>query len=246
MADIFPLLVAVLVLAAAAFIQSATGFGMALVCMAGLPLIMNVTEAVSLVAAFNLLVTANIMWWNRSGFSWPKAWPIVIPFVIGIPLGFYLMKGLDPTLVVRSLGLILIIIAATDLRMSSRRQQAGLVLPGWSVLPFSFGGGLLGGAFNVGGPPVVAYVYSQNWSKAQSVAVLQTAFLFGGVTRNLLMGLEGDYSRELFITMAWAIVPAALAVWMGKRTLDRLPQDLLRRIVFIFVLAMGIKYLLWP
>jgi len=238
--------IAALILAIAAFVQSATGFGMALVCMAGLPLIMQVPEAVALVAVFNLLVTANVMWLNRSGFSWPKAWPLALAMVIGIPLGYFGFKSIDATLIIRILGGLLVTISLTDLRLSKRGPEKALQLPRWAAFPIGLGGGILGGAFNIGGPPIVAYVYYQNWSKAQAVAVLQSCFLAGGITRNLLMAGQGDYSKGLFVIVAAAIIPAAIAIWLGKRTLDRLPQSLLRKIVFIFVLLMGIKYLIWP
>ena len=246
MPELTLIFITVLILAIAAFVQSATGFGVALVCMAGLPLVMNVPEAIALVAFFNLLVTANIMWWNRSGFSWSKAWPLAIAMVIGIPLGYFGFKSLDATLIIRILGALLVTISLTDLRLSKRGPENAIRLPRWAAFPVGLGGGILGGAFNIGGPPIVAYVYSQNWSKAQSVAVLQSCFLAGGITRNMLMGAQGDYSRGLFVIVAASIIPAAIAIWLGKRTLDRLPQSLLRKIVFVFVLLMGIKYLIWP
>ena len=143
--------IAALILAIAAFVQSATGFGMALVCMAGLPLIMQVPEAVALVAVFNLLVTANVMWLNRSGFSWPKAWPLALAMVIGIPLGYFGFKSIDATLIIRILGGLLVTISLTDLRLSERGPEKALQLPRWAAFPIGLGGGILGGAFNIGG-----------------------------------------------------------------------------------------------
>ena len=102
-----------------------------------------------------------------------------------------------------------------------------------------------GGAFNVAGPPVVAYAYSQPWSKTQTVAVLQTVFLLCGLLRNGLMAASGDYTVLLFKWIAWSIPPAFLAIWLGKLLLDRLPKDLLKVAVFTFILAMGVKYLVW-
>ena len=102
----------------------------------------------------------------------------------------------------------------------------------------------IGGAFNVGGPPIVAYVYSQGWEKARNVAVLQTVFLAGGFTRNALMGTTGDYTRELFLLLAWAVVPSAIAIALGKKALHLILKQILRTSVFLFVLVLGSKYLL--
>ena len=64
-----------LVLAFASFVQSASGFGFALVAVAALPQIIGLAPAIALIAVFNLLVSISTLWWNRKDFSWSKAWP---------------------------------------------------------------------------------------------------------------------------------------------------------------------------
>ena len=231
---------AVLILSLAAFVQSVSGFGMALVATSALPLVMPLKEAVSLVAVFNLFVSTVTLWHHRTEFSWKAAWPILVCLCAGIPVGFFFFHATDGTLLVRALGGVLVLIAIFDLRFSPKRDYR---LPGWSVVPLGLTGGVAGGAFNVGGPPVVAYVYSQDWEKARNVAVLQTVFLAGGLTRNALMGTTGDYTRELFEVLAWTVVPAALAIALGKRALHLIPKQRLRTGVFLFVLVLGAKYL---
>lgn len=253
-----------LVLAVASFVQSACGFGFALVAVSALPQIIGLAPAIALIAAFNLLVSVTTLWWNRGGFSWQKAWPLTLAICLTLPIGFWFLKSADPTLLLRVLGVILIVVALMDLRGSllerrrKRNQAADPVdpdsteivtvahaLPAWSVWPLGLIGGLLGGAFNVAGPPVVAYAYSQPWSKTQTVAVLQTVFLICGLLRNGLMAASGDYTLQLFKWIAWSLPPALLAIWLGKLLLDRLPKDLLKVAVFTFILAMGVKYLVW-
>ncbi len=233
---------AVLVLSVAAFVQSVSGFGLALVATAALPLVMPLHESIALVSVFNLFVSTVTLWHNRAGFSWRESWPILLCLCAGIPVGFYFLHSADAGILIRVLGLALVAIALFDLRFSPRSDYR---LPGWTVVPLGLAGGVAGGAFNVGGPPVVAYVYSQNWEKARNVAVLQTVFLAGGLTRNALMGAAGDYSRGLFSVLVWAVIPAALAIALGKRLLERIPKQRLRTGVFLFVLLMGAKYLVF-
>ena len=47
--------------------------------------------------------------------------------------------------------------------------------------------------------PVAVYVYSQPWSKSRTVGVLAVTFLAAGLTRNLLMGPAGDYTRPVLV-----------------------------------------------
>ena len=236
------LIAAVLILSAAAFVQSVSGFGMALVAMAGLPLVMPLREAISLVAVFNLFASLVTLWHNRAGFSWQSVLPLAISIGVGVPIGFYFLHSADPEIVKRSLGAVLVLIAVSDLRLSPHHHYR---LPSWAAVPLGFTGGLVGGAFNVGGPPIVAFVYSQNWSKVRSVAVLQAVFFLSGLVRNALMGPAGDYTRNLFVVLAWTIVPSMVTIALGKKLLDRIPKAVLRKGVFGFVLVMGLKYLIW-
>ena len=180
------LILVALIMAPGAFVQSVSGFGMALVAVALLPLVMDdLKDAIALIAVFNLFVSTLTLFWNRSSFSWKAARPLVLGMMIGIPLGFYFLHSTDSTILIRILGCVLILIAISDIIMSRKSHYS---LPTWSAWPFAIFGGVIGGAFNVGGPPIVAYTYSQNWSKTQVVAVLQSVFLIAGFFRNSLIG----------------------------------------------------------
>jgi len=239
------------ILFAATYLQATTGFGLALVCVALMPLLVPVGDAIAYVSVAALVSTLFIMLANRGGLSFRNAGPLAIGMVLGIPVGYYTLHQLDGDLVVRLLGATLVVIAGAELlparvrdRFLPSRFRSGGDIPEGLGGVFGFAGGVLAGAFNVGGPPLVVYAYSRNWSKVETVAILQTAFLAGGLTRNGLMIHSGEYSAELLVMVAWSVPGAALAVWLGKMTLDRLPRDLLRRIAFVLVLAIGLQYLL--
>jgi len=230
-----------LILAASAFVQSATGFGLALVSVSLLPLVMPVEEGIALVAMFNVFVTIGVMLFNRSGVEFRLALPLIIGMVLGIPIGYFGLRAMDSEWIIRTLGLILILIALLEL-LSSRFRK--LSLPKKTAVPIGFVGGILGGAFNVGGPPIVIYTYSQDWPKVQAVVILQSAFLVGGLTRNGLMMASGEYTLDLLRLIGLAAIPAILAIWLGKKTLDRFPQQVLKKVVFVMILVIGLRYLI--
>ncbi len=226
---------------AAAFLQSATGFGLALVCMAFIPLLIPVGDAIAYVAIASLVVNCFVIFANRAGLSFHHAMPLVVGICIGIPVGYYALRKMDGEMVVRLLGIALMLISVGEFL---QKRFARLAIPEKAGSPLSFLGGVLAGAFNVGGPPIVVYAYSRPWSKVEIVAILQTVFVAGGLTRNALMLHSGEYTAELLRLVAWSLPPAALAVWLGKLTLDRLPQTLLKRVAFALIFAMGLKYFL--
>ncbi len=151
----------VVILAFAAFVQSATGFGLALVGISLLPLIMPVDQGIALVSVFNLFVTLAVMAFNRAGFQLRLALPLIIGMMLGIPIGYFGLRAMDADWVIRTLGIVLILIALSEF---SGKRLRSISLPERSAIPIGIAGGILGGAFNVGGPPMVVYTYSQNLS----------------------------------------------------------------------------------
>jgi uncharacterized membrane protein YfcA len=226
---------------AAAYLQSATGFGGAILCMAILPLVLSVRDAVNFVTMASLAVTLMIVFANRSGLSLKNAGPLCLGMMLGIPIGYYSLRQLDDTFVVRVLGIILMLIAIAEF-LSDRISK--WKIPKKAGAGFGVIGGVLAGAYNVGGPPVVAYVYSRSWSKVEMVATLQAVFIAGVLVRNLLMLGNGDFTPRLFLLVGISIPAAAVAVWLGKLTLDRLPLSTLKKVVFALIFLIGLKYLI--
>lgn len=240
MESAIPFLAAILF--AAAFLQSATGFGMALVCTAFVPLLLPVKDAIAFVSIACFIATIFIMLANRAGLSFRHAGPLALGMCLGIPFGYYGLRNVDGTLVVRVLGVTLMLIALAEFLQS--RYRGTWKLPEKSGGLFGLIGGVITGAFNVGGPPVVIYAYSRPWSKTETVAILQSVFLTGSLTRNALMWQAGEYTRELLLLVLASIPAAVVGIWLGKMTLDRVPQLWLRRTVFFLIFVIGLNYVL--
>jgi uncharacterized membrane protein YfcA len=142
------------ILFAAAFLQSVTGFGMALVCTAFVPLLLPVKDAIAFVSIACFIATIFIMLANRSGLSFRHAGPLALGMLVGIPFGYYGLTNIDGTLVVRILGVILMLIALAEFLQS--RYKGTRKLSGKSGIFFGLIGGIITGAFNVGGPPSIS------------------------------------------------------------------------------------------
>jgi uncharacterized membrane protein YfcA len=113
-------------------------------------------------------------------------------------------------------------------------------------LPVGLISGGLSGAFSMGGPPVVAFTYSQPWKKEQIVAVLQVVFGVSALLRLVCLGSAGLMSGPLVLAGLWSIVPLVVAILLGQKCFSRIPQAVLKEITFVFLGAMGLKYLFCP
>jgi len=232
-------------MAAAGLVQGLTGFGFAIVAMALLPLFVeDFQTAFSLVALSSMVIPGITFFKTRKGFSVKPSVALTAGAVIGSALGFLFMKAnLGAEYFIRAFGVVLIVFAMVDAILT---RALKLNMPKWMGMPCGILGGFFGGAFNIGGPPLVLYAYSQPWTKEQIVATLQVAFVFSTGLRLLLMGSTGYFDVEVRRLTLIAIVPIAAGVHYGVRFLGKIEKDVLKLGVFIAVAILGLKYLFFP
>ncbi len=233
----------IVVVCLAGFTQGMTGFGFGLVAMPLLLLVMNLKEAAALTVLLNLLVCSMTFFSTRSHYSFRQGLSLVIGTCLGVPLGVYALVRVDELLLLRVLGAAMVLMAVNELVLG--RGRAVHLSPRFG-LPFGLLSGGLSGAFGMGGPPAVAFVYSQPWTKEQIVALLQVVFGLSAVLRLLLLGSAGLLARPLLLTSLCSLLPLAGAILLGQKCFARIPQPVLRKGAFVFLGVMGTKYLLFP
>ncbi len=232
-----------LVISLAGFAQGLTGFGFGLVAIALLPLLMSLKEAVTLATLLNLVVCARTFASIHAHYSWRRGVDLVLGACLGVPLGTYVLIQLDEALLLRVLGIVMLLFSANELMLTRAKP---LRLSPRLGLPFGLVSGGLSGAFGVGGPPAIAFTYSQNWTKEQVVAVLQIVFGLSALLRLLLLGGAGLLSTPLLRLGLWSVLPLLTAIVLGQRLFCRIPHSVLKQAAFLFLWSMGLKYLLFP
>ncbi len=233
------LILSVATLALAGFVQSVTGFGFGLVAMALLPLFLEFKDAYLLIIIPNLIVCTLNFLANFRQYQWRQGLGLLIGSCLAVPIGFYWMLNLKTEWLMFGLGVLICLFASSELLMSKTRP---LRIPEWLGAPMGVASGALSGAFNMGGPPAVAYVYSQSWAKEHIVALLQIVFGTSSVIRLCLMQSTGLLTRQLLLVSALATVPLLATIFGGNRLLRKMKREHLRIVVFIFLLVIGIKY----
>ena len=80
---------------------------------------------------------------------------------------------------------------------------------------------------------MVAFCYSQPWSKHQIVATLQVAFMVATISRVALMAGTGAYfDRQVIILTLATVIPVAIGIFFGGKLLARISLKWLRVGVF--------------
>jgi len=225
-----------------ALVQGMSGFGFGLVCMALLPLLVPMDQAVPLVGAWGWTVNLVILLRLRGHLEWRRVAPMVGGAVIGIPLGIAFLRGADPTLVRAVLGLVIVSYSGMSLVGGAPAARTRPFSDGWGLLAGALGGAL-GGAFNTSGPPVIVYVSLKGWPKDLATASLQAFFVFSSTFAVAGFASVGMYSPQVVRVLLPVFPLVWLGTWLGGRIYDRVPQERFRTLVLALLLVLGLSFL---
>ncbi len=222
------------------FVQGFTGFGTGIVAMAGLSLIGGVMQATVLVNLGAVITVGAIFGrlWRHT--SWRHLWPVVIGTIVCVPVGLMLLKVFGPThpeLVRRVLGVVIIGFSVWSLRGKTPEPREMR----WPVgLAAGMMGGVLGGAFTMSGPPLVAYVYSLPLSRDALKASLNACFVLNCLYRLVLIISAGDVTRPVVIEFGCCVPAIGLGVIVGMVLARRVATDRFRRMAWVVFGLLGL------
>jgi len=224
----------------ATFTQSLTGFGSGLVTMAFLPAVIGIHAASPLVAMFAGTLESILFLRYRESITMQSVWRLLVAAIIGIPLGILGARLIDEHVVLTILGLVLIAYPLYAL-WTPRLPQ---VKEGKITFGVGFIAGLLGGAYNTSGPPVIIYADSRGWSPHEFKANLQVFFLLIDATTITSHALSGNITP--FVWQNYLLIVPAIAI--GLLTgffFDRFLNPLLfRKVVLVLLIALGARMII--
>jgi uncharacterized protein len=228
-----------LVVFIAAVVQGIAGFGGALVAMPLLVPLLGIQVASPAFALVAMVATLlNALRWRA--FVTPRDLArLLLPALIGIPLGVWLLARLDAALITRILGVLIFLYAGYAI--------LGLPVPrpkhdAWTYTA-GFSSGLLSGAYNTGGPPIVMFASASQWEPNRFRGNLQTFFLLSSIIVTVSHALAGHYSTETLWAALWAL-PALFAGHMiGYRLCRFVNPAFFRRLVLLLLLILGARLL---
>lgn len=220
----------------ALFVRSSLGFGDALIAMPLLSLVVGVQTATPLVAIIGLVMAIGILLSSWQDVNLKAAWRLILSSAFGIPIGLYLLTNVPETYVLILLGIILIFYGIYNL---FEFRVLEIENDGFAYV-FGFIAGILGGAYNTNGPPIVIYGSMRRWPAELFRATLQAYFVSVNVLIVAGHGLSGLWTPTV-LWLAVVLAPiATVMVMLGKFTITRLPQRLFARIVYAFLVVIGI------
>jgi uncharacterized membrane protein YfcA len=235
------LTLAAAVLFVAAFVRSALGFGDAVVAMPVLAMALGLRTATPLVAfvgpTISILILARS--WRKVEFR--TAGPLVVATLIGIPFGIYGLAKLPEAPLKIALGAVILAYGVVGLAKRLTRIANGSRRFPWII---GWVAGVLGGAYNTNGPPIVAYGMLRGWPPESFRATLQGYFLPTGLAIVAGHGLAGLWTPAVFRTYVVALPGIVIGVVLGGLVNKRISHELFSKLVYASLALMGAAMLL--
>ncbi len=233
-----PILVFIIVFVAI-FVQAVTGFGLALVSMPLLVLVLNIQVASPLVALIGGVAELLLLLHYRADLNIRAVTRLVVASLLGIPVGVLLLRRVDVGVITAVLGLLILLYALyalSGLRLPRLAHQA------WGY-GFGFVAGVLGGAYNISGPPVIIYGNCRQWPPAEFKSNLQGFFVVSSYTVIAVHALSGNFTPVVWRNFLIALPAMLLALFVGLRLDTHLNPERFRRIVLVVLIVLGASLL---
>lgn len=219
----------------AAFIYSALGFGLGLIAMPLLALFLDIKTVTPLVALIGVTSIFFVFAGSWKNTDFRNVWKMLLASVFGIPIGLYLLTGAGDT--VMKVGLALMIIFFALFSLSGR---IGFALRGTR---FSFAAGflsgILGSAYNMGGPPVVIYGTLKHWSPSQFRATLNSFFFPISAIVTCSHFIAGLMTKPVLSYFYYSIPVLVVAVFVGGKVNRTIPIERFQKVIHVLLLMIG-------
>ncbi len=219
------------VLFLATVIRSALGFGEALVAVPLLALVIPVEVAAPVAVLVSVTVAGLILIQDWRHVHPGSAGRLILSTMFGIPLGLLMLTTVAEPVVKAVLAVIIIAFSTSRL---FERSQFKLEDDRLAWL-FGFGAGVLGGAYGMNGPPLVAYGALRRWSAERFRATLQGYFLPAS-----LVGMAGYWAAGLWVPAVTRYYLMSLPVVLAATLLGRLLNRRLDGRRFLLIVHAGL------
>lgn len=218
-------------------VQGISGFAFAIIFLAVMQYFMPYTELLALSSVLAILMLTVNVFLYRHHIVWK--WipiPLFINFIFTIGAIGLLEQTMDFPHWHKLLGAVFILLSVY---MYFFQQKIKIRPTLTNALLFCGAGGILGGLFGVGGPPVVLYFLALADSKEKYLSTTQMFFWFNMVYDFLGRMANGMVTVLTFQYAASCAATVILGLWAGRKIFDRINGDTLKKIVYLVMFLDG-------
>lgn len=226
---------------AGAFLQTNIGFGFPIIAMIFISALFPFSTAVAICQVVAMASTIYLTIAYRKYIDWRMMLPVLsVSLITGIVVTMTSRQLAQRTLEL-ILGVALVIISLYSVINSDRMRLKATVRSGALMGLIA---GIGNGLFGMGGPPVAVYMLSASREKERYMGTIQCYFLISNASTISVRVLHGDIAMSHLPSIIFGWAGILIGTWAGMRLFARIPQNLLRKLVYAFVGVAGITIIL--
>ena len=235
----------VVIVAFAVFVQTSTGFGIALVSMPLLVSLVGLEIAAPLVALVAMTNRLVMLVYYRESFDRGEVQPLMLGAIAGIVIGSLLMLfipfGKHSESVIETLLGLLVLAYVGYVLFAPHMPAMGTCY--WSY-GLGFAGGMLARIFNAGGLPAVVYADGRGWAPATFKGNLQAYAVISGCLVIAARAINGEFVDVVMQAFLYSIPGIAFGLAAGF-ILDRYMDAVrFRKIILILMVMIALQLIL--
>jgi uncharacterized membrane protein YfcA len=165
---------------------------------------------------------------------------LIVYTLIGIPIGVWLLKDVYENVMKTILALVIIIFSLYKL---FKPKFFTLENDNFACI-FGLVSGILGGAYNTNGPPVVIYGTLRQWNPEKFRATLQGYFFPTGSLIAIGHCIGGLWTKPVLVNYAISLPVILAAIFLGGRINHIIPKDRFDNCIYVFLVILGICVLI--
>lgn len=232
---------ALLVLASlmAAVVASITGFGAAVILTPFAAMVIDLKQAIVLVAYFVLFANLFNMLRLRGLINYRTVILFGLPSVATTMVGAMLFKELDVAVIAVVFAIIILLFVVYSLTNTKFTipNRGGLLLFGGAL------SGIMAGLVGMGGPFRSMFLASTAQPKNAYIATSATLAVLVSATRIGVYLYNGSLNEDNYIYIIPLVIIAFVGTYVGLKLLSRLSSLVVKRSVLILLALMAIKML---
>jgi len=220
-------------------VKATFGFGEALIAMPLLTWFLPIEQTAPVVAMVSVVTGNTILIREWKHIHFRGALQMILPAMISIPIGVWLLRTTDDQIVKIFLALLIVGFAIWSLK---REHKQVLSNDQWAPLA-GFLAGLLGGAYNTAGPPVVIYGAMRHWSPEKFRGQLQSFFSVCTAWVVTMHYSQGLINERVLFTFLSAIPGLLAGLFVGHLISQRIPVQRFREVIYYLLIIIGLMLL---
>ena len=222
-------------------IQSATGFGGAIIMMQFFPHFLGMVASPALVGAITLLLSTSLAWRFRRHIHWPTVLFPTALYILVNTAAINLVRSVNLDLLTAAFGAFMVVLAVYFMLFAGKFTFR----PSWRSASLCAAlSGCTAGFFGIGGPLMALYFVTAAKDKETYLANLQFLFVASNTCSLCTRVLNGIYTPALIPLTLLGFVGIFLGKKWGLKLLDKLDIDRMKKIIYILVGISGLLTLL--